>query len=267
MRMGMSLLLLNRRWRSGPLLRATPNFDARADLTAEGEIGLAELEGAGHVEVDLGAVGVCVAVLAGLEVGSHGGGIADAGAVAVLAALAGVVVILAAVHEIVAASQGGGIVVAVGPATGVGGRACHGGGETVHEAEVAVVEFRVGLGFGEEAFEAGIPWGAQGGAGGTDGDAAAAGAEAVLLVVDLAAAGEGPVGFPRVGSVAVEGDAVATVAGGDCCDGRVRKRKGGGRHQGEIELLCWLHFDRRGVESLTEMFLNLMRLEIWKEIE
>ena len=91
----------------------------------------------------------------------------------------------------------------------------------------------------------------------------------MFLVVDLAAAAEGPVCFPRVVLVATEVDAIATstVAGGDCCNGGVRKRKGSGRHQGEVELLCWQHFDRRAIEKFSEMILNLMRLKICKKIE
>ena len=267
-RMRMGMLLLGWRWRGRPLLRP-PNLGAFANLAAEGEVGLAEFECAGHIEIDLGAVRVLIAVLAGLEVGGHGGGVADLGAIAVLAAFARVVIVLAAVHEVVAASQGSGIIVAIGPATGVGGRACHGSGETIHETEIAVVEFGIGFGFGEEAFEARVSRLAQGCTRGADGNAAAARAEAVFLVVDLAAPGEGPVCFPRVVLVAAEVDAIATgtVAGGDCCNGGMRKRKGSGRHQGDIELLCWLHFDRRVSENLTEMFPNLMRLEIWKKIE
>ena len=102
-RMGMGMLLLGLRWRGGSLLRA-PDFDALADFTAQREVGLFEHERTGHVEVDLGAVGVLVAVLAGLEVRRHSGGVADLGAIAVLAAFARVVIVLAPVHEIVAAS-------------------------------------------------------------------------------------------------------------------------------------------------------------------
>ena len=130
---------------------------ALAHLARDRKIAFLELIGALHVIKDLSTVRIILAVIAVLEHAINIALATDTGALFILAALATRVfgVLGALGHEVVAAAEGGSGVVAVGPATPRDG-AGDGGGETVDEGEVAVVEIAVGFAGGEVAFDAGV---------------------------------------------------------------------------------------------------------------